>query len=107
MQLNNKRVLCKRMLYKTIVSFILVLGLTSTHVQAEDTKTSDGKLLDILATYDYILEIDPYKDIDGCGFTADSFNLMDFDLDGIPELIINSDENRTKYLGNVDYVKGL
>jgi lipopolysaccharide export LptBFGC system permease protein LptF len=44
-----------------------------------------------LKEYKNILVDNPYKNLDGGGFTAETFNIKDLNGDGIPELIINEE----------------
>lgn len=74
---------------RVIVSIMLCLSmlfcsLSTMSIEAADTKKA------ALKAYKKILEENPYSDEDG-GFTAEEFNIMDLDGNGIPELIVNGD----------------
>lgn len=83
----------KGILYVICVALAVGFLPPAMNVSAVAPQVTDEQMEKILDGYNAILEDvnGEYEEVDGCGFVAESFDLKDLDVDGIPELIINQD----------------
>lgn len=83
----------RSLIYSLILLAVALVLIPKLTVSASSSKITDEQINKIFSSYkDILIDVDGrYKDEEGCGFVAESFDLKDLDLDGIPELIVNQD----------------
>ena len=77
-----------------VFALIITLMQPMANVSAKTKGVTDAQLTKVMKCYRNILATDPYKDLEGGGFTAKTFLLKDLDKDGVPELIINGEASQ-------------